>query len=467
MRLPRGLPVPMKSISVRLALWYAMAATTTLACLFLAGYAMLEHRLVNGLDMLTAAEFSELKSHLMRDFDPDDPTIVERRLRKAVERATAEFYVYIVNTHTGAVFRSSNLKGAAIENGQGSHVFDVSLAGIGLLRAADFKIEPLSIRIATPAAEVVRDMALYSKICLALLLCMMFASMAIGYVISRLALRPVRQISETANKIHSDNLKERIPVADVNDEVADLARMLNQMFDRLESTFNQIRRFSAEASHELKTPITLVRLYAEKMLREGGLTTAQEEAVLIQLEELSRLNQIIEELLFLSRAEANAITLHLESVNPARFLQSFALDAHVLAEHQGQLFAHTHDGEGKLSFDAQRMRQVLLNLLTNALTASPPAGRITLRSVLEGNCWHLCMEDEGAGLPEAEHARIFERFVRIGPHGSSEDKGNGLGLAICRSIVGLHRGEIYAKSGPRGRGLHVIIEIPGAAGTGA
>lgn len=449
----------MKSISTRLAIWYALAATTTLACLFVAGYLLLQQHLIHGLDQLNEAELGQIKGHVFRDYDPQDPGFVERRMRKSSDRTAALYFVEIRNTQTGAIFRSNNLKDRALTGPPNEQIFNVDLNGIGELRVARFKIEPLLITIGTPLTDVRNLMEGYSEICLMLLGAMMVASIAIGFSLSRLALTPIRLISNTADRIRSDNLNERIPVTDVQDEVSDLARMLNQTFDRLESSFNQIRRFAAEASHELKTPLSLVRLHAEKMLADGNLSPAQEEAVHVQLEELTRLGQIIEELLFLSRADAHAITLDLQPMNPARFLQTLAQDAKVLTEHQGQRFAYTHDGEGRVAFDDKRMRQVLLNLLTNALNVSPPGGRITLRSLLADNMWRLSVEDEGPGLPSEQLERIFERFVRITVPGK-EYKGSGLGLAICRSIVGLHQGRIFATTGTGGSGLHVVIEIP-------
>lgn len=452
----------MKSISTRLAAWYALAATATLACLFIAGYLLLQQHLIHGLDMLNISEAEVIKGHLVHDYSPNDPGLIERRIRKASERNAALFYIHVRDQNTGATFNSSNLKRAAIPDVNGARVFNTDMTGIGELRVVKFKADPFTIAIGTPLRGVRIAMEGYAEICLALLGGMTLVSIVIGLVLSRLALRPVRMISETANRIRSDNLSERIPVTEVRDEISDLARMLNQTFDRLESSVNQAQRFSAEASHELKTPLSLIRLYSEKMLLSGTLSPSHEEAVQLQLEELARLNQIIEEMLFLSRAEAHAITLDLKSMDPAAFLQNFAQDARALAEHQGRLFAHTHDGEGHACFDDKRMRQVLLNLLTNALRASPPGGWVTLRSLLEDGVWCISVEDEGSGLPVEQHERIFERFVRCNPAGS-EDKGNGLGLAICRSIVGLHRGRIYANSGAGNAGLHVVIEIPAAS----
>jgi two-component system heavy metal sensor histidine kinase CusS len=251
-------------------------------------------------------------------------------------------------------------------------------------------------------------------------------------------------------------------VAAVEDEVSDLARLLNQMFDRLESSFDQIRRFSAEASHELKTPLSLARLQAEKLLLQGRLSAGDEEAVQLQLEELARLNQIIEELLFLSRAEAQDISLPIEAHDPMLLLRGFAQDARLLAEHRGARFEFMHEGSGRALFAPSWLRRVLLNLLANALDASPPNGRVVLQSTLDATAWRLTVTDEGRGVPAADRDRIFERFVRLRDRGASADSGNGLGLAICRSITELHRGRIHAEAGPGGVGLAVSVEIPRA-----
>jgi two-component system heavy metal sensor histidine kinase CusS len=229
------------------------------------------------------------------------------------------------------------------------------------------------------------------------------------------------------------------------------------MFDRLEAAFNQTRRFTAEASHELKTPLSLVRLQAEKLALDGGLKPAQEEAVHMQLEEIARLNQIIEELLFLSRAEARAVSLQTKSQDPRPFLVSFGVDAQVLAESRGARFEERIAGEGAVAFDAKWIRQVLLNLLANALNVSPPGGQVTLTSELDATAWRVAIEDEGPGVPADQRERIFERFVRLG---NGMESGSGLGLAISRSVISLHRGTIRAEAGSGGRGLRVIFDLP-------
>src|SRR5439155_6877256 len=221
--------------------------------------------------------------------------------------------------------------------------------------------------IATQLKAVRLLMEGYSEVCLGLLGAMLLVSIATGFGLSRLVLRPVRLIRETASHIGSENLTDRIPVAEVKDEISDLARLLNQLFDRLETSFDQIRRFTADASHELKTPLSLVRLHAERLLMTGNLDPAQRESLHVQLEELARVSQIIEELLFLSRADAQAITIEFKEQEPAGFLHSFSQDAVALAEHHGRTLNCVHVGDGTAEFEEKRMRQVLLNLVVNAI----------------------------------------------------------------------------------------------------
>jgi two-component system heavy metal sensor histidine kinase CusS len=448
----------MRSISTRLAAWYALAATVTLACLFVVGYQLLENYLIRGLDFLNKAEFEQISARLGPNYQALTPEVINQRIRQTTQYASVLFYIDVHN-HQRTVFYSANLRGQPIPDVPHEHLYDGSIPGIGPLRIAEFILPPFDVTIATSSAQVLKVMDGYVEVCAGLLCAMLAVSTLIGVGLSRLALRPVRLIRETANRIGSDNLSERIPVSGVRDEISELARLLNQMFDRLESSFKQVRRFAGEASHELKTPLSLIRLQAEKLLVTGNLSPAEEDAVQMQLEELARLNRIIEELLFLSRAEARAITLQLKPQNPARFLHAFAQDARVLAEHEGRTFVLAGEGEGLVAFEAQRIRQVLLNLLANALCASPRGSVITLRSTLGAGVWRVSLEDQGPGVPPSERERIFERFVRL-DNSRSEERGSGLGLAICRSIIELHRGRVWAENAAIGSGLKVLFVIP-------
>jgi two-component system heavy metal sensor histidine kinase CusS len=451
----------MRSIGVKLTGYYVLSATATLAILFAIGYQLLEARLTRGLDQLIETQFQRIKAALGPNLTNLSSRDLDERVRETSEYSAALFYVSIENPGTGIEFFSSNLHGQEIPDVKGERAFNAVIKGVGEVRVNEFLLPPIDISVATPMQPLHETMNAYVKVCAALLFVMMMISLVIGFGLSRMMLNPVRLMSDTAKRISSDNLSERIPVSNVRDEISDLARLLNQMFDRLEAAFEKVRRFSDEASHELKTPLSLVRLHAEKMLSDGELAPSQTEAVIVQIEELARLNQIIDGLLFLSRAEAAAIVFDLKLQNPSHLLDGFSQDALALTEHHGRRFMCRHWGSGEAAFEEKWLRQVLLNVLSNALNVSPPGGLITLNSKITNGLWSVSIEDEGPGLPLEQLKRMFERFVRFPvPFGS--DKGSGLGLAICQSIIALHGGRIYAQPGSSGRGLQVTFELPAA-----
>ncbi len=457
----------MKSIGFRLTLWYALSTTATLALLLGFGYQLLQSRLVHGLDQLNYSEFRQIRAHLGPDYKSLDRDVIDARVRETSDSSNVLFYVVIDHPGKGVVFSSRNLKNRAIPDVPKKHNYTATAPGIGELRVSEFVMSPLDVTIATSLRQVRDSMQNYLRVCVALLLVMLLFSIAIGLGLSRLILKPLRAIRETANRIRSDNLSERITVAPSRDEISELATLLNQMFDRLESAFDQIRRFADEASHELKTPLSLVRLHAEKMLGDESLPPKVSDAVVVQLEELARLNRIIDELLFLSRAEAGAIPFAVQETDVGVFLDSFAQDAQALAAHHGLKFTFEHTGSSHAAFEARWIRQVLLNLLANAIRFSPPGGEIMLHSSVYEGLWRVSLEDEGPGVAEAARSRIFERFVRL-DRLDEGNPGSGLGLAICRSILDMHGGRIWAEGcipDPEPKpGLRVVFESPTRAG---
>jgi two-component system heavy metal sensor histidine kinase CusS len=420
---------------------------------------LLASRLTYGLDQLNAALFKQIEAKLVDRAEAIDSATLEERLRETSEFSSALFYISIENPGTGVKFLSRNLQGNDIPDVIGERAYFAYVNGVGEMRANEFLLPPLDITIATPTLALRASLSAYVTVCALLLAAMLLASAAIGTALSGLVLRPLRVISETANRIRFDNLGERIPVGNVRDEMSELAVLLNQMFERMQIAFDQIRRFSDEASHELKTPLSLIRLHAEKLLVDGELSSGHTEAVLVLLEEVARLNLIIDELLFLSRAEAHAVAFNIQQQDPTPFLESFSQDAIVLAEHYHCRFESRLNGSGLAEFEEKWMRQVLLNILTNAVNVSPRNGLIVLDSSITEHSWRVAVEDEGPGLTAEQRQRMFDRFVRYHVP-ESGDRGCGLGLAICKKIVELHKGAIYAEQASNGRGLRVVFELP-------
>ena len=293
----------------------------------------------------------------------------------------------------------------------------------------------------------------------------------LGWAFARLALRPVRAIRETALRIGGDNLGARIPVPAGRDELAALTVLLNQMFDRLEAAFNQARRFTADASHELKTPLTLIRLNAENL--RPRLASDPEAAAQLDdlLDSVVRLQRIVESLLFLAKAEAGTFALRLQSTTTTAVIDELAEDAAALCEDRGVRFVVTAGAAAEaVRCEPVLVRQLLLNLVGNAVRVSPPGAAITLESQVRDGRWTLRVTDDGPGLPPEQLERIFERFVRYerpateAPAGAAQDStsGHGLGLAICRSIAELHGGTIRAENRADRTGLRVEASWPAA-----
>lgn len=449
----------MKSLRARISLWFALSATITLAVLFGVGYVLLESHMQGDLDLLNKTEFEQIRARLGTNYAALTPQIVDQRIHETADYASVLFYINIDEPPHDMLFYSNNLDGKPIPDVPGKHVYNTFVPGVGELRVGEFIMRPFDVTIGTPMRQMRQDLTAYVEVCIALLAIMLLASGLIGIITSRLILRPVRLIGETANRIRSDNLAERIAVPAGKDELFDLVRLLNQMFDRLEVSFKQSRQFSEEVSHELKTPLSLVRLHAERLLVEGKLERRQEDAVLVQLDELARINQLIDELLFISRAEVNGVKLSLVNQHPGHFVRSVEPDVHALVEHRGRRLRCVQQGDGVVAMDEKWLRQVVFNLLTNALRVSPPNSLITMTSTVADGNWCLSIEDEGPGLTKEQCERAFDRFVRFNVR-EGEDQGSGLGLTICRSIIELHGGSIRAHMRDSGQGLRVRFALP-------
>lgn len=448
----------MRSIGARLTLWYALCATISFAILSLVGARVLESRLIDGLDELNAGEFRQLRAHIGPDYATVPPALLEKRLANVNSYESVLFYISIENPKKAEkIFNSSNLRGQSIPDVKGKRRFSAEAPGLGSLRINEFLLPPYDVTVATSARNSDAAIRAYELTSLALVLAMLIASIAIGIGMSQIVLRPIRLIRETADRIRSDNLSERILVPDVRDELSDLAEMLNRTFDRLERTFVQMRQFSEEVSHELKTPLSLLRLHAEQILREDPGRHA--DAAVEQIEEIARLNRFIDQMLFLSQAEADSIALDLKPTDPRAFIDTFSADAAVLADDSGHRFSANVRGKGMVAIDESRLRQVLFNILVNAIKASPVGSEIQLTSKFGKGYWRIAVDDDGPGVPSDERERMFDRFVRL-DQAASPVRGSGLGLTISRSIVRLHGGRVWAEQSRCLSGLSIVVELP-------
>lgn len=272
-------------------------------------------------------------------------------------------------------------------------------------------------------------------------------SLASGYVIAGRVLAPIGAITRKAEEISAENLSERLPVGEADDEFSRLAMVFNQTFTRIEESFARLRRFTADASHELRTPLTAIRSIGETALHSSGEQGNCREAIGSILEESDRLRQLIEALLQLSRADAGEIEQRREAVELAELVQETVEFLNVLAEEKQQSIKVTASDNPVVQIDRASVRQAMTNLLDNAIKYAPRESVISI-TVGVTSCGEAFVEiaDCGIGIPELDIPRIFDRFYRVDKGRSREMGGAGLGLSITRWAVESNGGMIEVES---------------------
>ena len=452
----------LRTLTWKTTLRFAALVTTTTALVLVAGGWLLDRQMRRGLSLLHEGEAEELRG-MLAGAERSSEAVRKRVLRDS--EGDAEWFFIQIHDDKGAVlFRSANL-GAAImpDLSPGEPRRVVQLSGVGRVQMSEIDVDGWHIQVGSPLTMEHLLLADYAKVSIVLVLSAAIGGLVLGYAFSRVTLRPLGLIADTARRIGGDNLHERIPEPGTRDELAALAGVLNQTFDRLEAAFEQVRRFTADASHELKTPLSLMRLNAERLrARAAG---AGDEAGLDELiEAMNRLQGVIDKLLFLARAEGGALPLTAKPLRVAELVAGFSEDASVLLEDAGARFEVVACDDGELRGDAGLLRQLLLNLVTNAARVSPRGAKVEFEARRVGERWRLAIADEGPGLPDEQLERVFERFVRhhsAGAESAEGAPGQGLGLAICRSIAQLHGGTIRLENrGDGRRGLRAVVELP-------
>ncbi len=297
-----------------------------------------------------------------------------------------------------------------------------------------------------------------------------------GQFLAHKALKPVDDITQTARMITSQNLNQRINPPKVKDEISRLIETFNDMISRLDQSFRQMKQFSSDASHELKTPLTILKGEVEVMLRRERTSQEYQQTLKSNLEEVNRMSQIVEDLLTLSKADTGEIKLNKEYINLTEILNEVVAQMDRLAKSKNiYLSASNHHQDIHLFGDALRLRELFINLIENGVKYTEEGGsiHITLQkeyspSVSDQSDWtqeekkefvKIVVSDTGIGIAKEDQERIFGRFFRVDKARSREQGGSGLGLSICKWIVDAHQGEIEVDS-ELGKGSSFIVRLP-------
>jgi len=283
---------------------------------------------------------------------------------------------------------------------------------------------------------------------LALLLPVLIACAAGGgYWLVSGALRPVDKLSRTAEQMSLQNLTQRLPVVRSGDALERLAISLNTMLGRLFDSVQTSRRFLADASHELRTPLTVIKGELQELAHESHVPGDElRERVGSVLEEVARLEHLVSGLLVLSRLDAGETHAKWVEVDLAELASSTAEQMHLIAEDRGIEIDLSALSKATVHGDRARLKQIVVNLLDNAIRFTKRGGTVWLRTAADAKGTVLEVSDTGIGIPPDSILRVFERFFRVDEARSREDGGAGLGLSIVKSICAVHGAEIEVES---------------------
>jgi heavy metal sensor kinase len=287
-----------------------------------------------------------------------------------------------------------------------------------------------------------------------------------GYFLAGRSLSPVAAMSARAAEISSTNLNERLPVGERRDELGALAQVVNSLLERLERAFAQQRRFMADASHELRTPVAVLRTEADVTLSRPNRTEAEyRESVAVMRDSARRLGRIVDDLFLIARADAGHLPLRREQLYLEEIVDEAARAVRALAHERGVRVELLPLEDSPFNGDADLLGRVLLNLLDNAIKHSPPGGMVTLSLTRGASEYYISVADVGSGIPVEAQSQIFERFFRADKSRSRETAGDssgaGLGLAIGRWIAEAHGGRLeLVRSNTTGTEFRLTLPAP-------
>ncbi|MDQ6998565.1 MAG: HAMP domain-containing sensor histidine kinase [Mariprofundus sp.] len=281
-----------------------------------------------------------------------------------------------------------------------------------------------------------------------------------GYYMAKRALEPIQEITTTARGVAAGDLSRRLKSKSQDKEIQILVRVLNKMFGDLETSFKAQKRFTADASHELRLPLTILKGEIEVALRHPRSEEEYQQILQQQLATIDRIQRIVNDLLTLARAEAGQFELVQTSVDLSLLLQEVGQQHLILFDSQHITLDMQIEDDLIMMGEENQIERTVMNLLSNAFKHAPEKSSIFLSARSEGNSAIICIRDEGPGIAEKQQKQLFDRFYRADDARCRKDgEGAGLGLAICKRIVDAHDGDIWVDS-KLGEGAAFYIRLP-------
>ncbi len=451
----------------KLTLWYGLVLTVLLAGFSATVYWTMRHHLMGRIDQGLTEELADVRYEVERATDAPGLLVwLDRRF------ARHEGFDFQVTRPDGPRFFASDRladKALPLPPSASDHPsprFESLDLGSGRWRVVTVRVRgpegPLTIQVARSLAAFDHESA---ELLWAFLLAgplTVAATLAGGYLLAGRTLAPVERITETARNISGERLNQRVPVANPGDELGRLAATLNDMLDRLERSFAEMQRFTADAAHELRTPLAVIRNEAEVALRTPRTTDEYARVLETLLEETVRLSEMADQLLFLCRQDAGLNPPARGEVPLDDLLRAVVDNMRLVAEAKGVALVLADDAPGAVRGDPLQLRRVFYNLIDNAVKYTAAGGTVRVTSRRDGSEVAVIVSDTGIGIPTIHLPRVFDRFYRVDASRAGDTGGAGLGLAICRSVVRAAGGTIAVTS-VEGRGAVFEVRLPAPA----
>ena len=465
-----------RSLRFQLVAWYATMLTGCFLLVGAATYVLLQSSLVGALKENQWRRARQIGQLLLAEVPRQGEAKVGDEIEGRYAPGLNDRFVRVTRADGALLYVSQPPKDRNFvptevppptESGRGETVRQVPLPdGRVLLVTAHNVQTPGGARYSIETGATMDDVQAHLRQWLKFLLAVLpvVAVLAVGggsFLVKR-ALLPVDKIAASAERISSQNLSERLPVARTGDELERLSIALNHMIQRLDEAFQYSRRFMADASHELRTPLTVLRGELESVLQEATLAHEWRDRLGSALEEVERLAGIVEGLFAISRLDAGEAAAEWVKLDLARLTAATADQMSLLAEDKNIQVTCAAAEAVWVEGDQARLKQVVVNLLDNAIKYTLQGGTITLTVSAIDSKAVLEVADNGIGIPSAALPRVFDRFFRVDQARSREQGGAGLGLSIVKSICAAHHGRVEASSLP-GQGSRFRVELPLAA----
>ena len=465
------------SLRLKLVLWYTGVFGASACVMVLTLHALVAHRLRSELHKLLEDEHEEW-TRITREHG-DDLRGLKRQIHAEIHGERYYPLVYrlhdtaahrdvlvlasreIETSHQRALLAAAPIRGtprqqelAALWVGKRPRPFFLLTGPVDLAHRP-----ALTLQVAVYARRTEKRIeSLREHLLLALGAFVLFAALS-GWFLASRSLKPIDRIVADLGRIESQNLDERLAAGPARDEVARLRQAINRMLERLQAAFERLRHFTADAAHELRTPLAALQCRLEVALNKPSDEGDARDALSDALEQAAELSTLVGNLLLLARMDAQPTAANGQPVDFSALVADTCEPFALLAQQKGVALAVDAEDGLATAGDPVLLRQLLGNLLDNAVAYTPRGGRVRVEAARADDGCRLTVADTGIGIEQEALERVFDRFYRADPSRSRAEGGTGLGLSIVQRIVELHHGTIEVTSRP-GQGTTVLVRLP-------